>query len=233
MDSQLDVKARTLRGCTDDLMEPVFGHRRWLFGLSFLLLLPVCVNAGEDESFTESVVIFNTVCAKCHEGECSNRLSFENSPEAAASHILRHYPQATGKQWLQRELFVILAYMKEKCAYYPMHASIPADRVWDGSLLDRMTTTPERSYFVPLGPLSPGGYHIGLEFDQDVKLTIQLVSENFEMVVEEYFSASDRHLDIPFSIKGPGNYYFRMYPQESARIIRLAITATGNGVDHP
>jgi len=195
-------------------------------------LLPVCVNAGEDESFTESVVIFNTVCARCHEGECSGRLSFDNSHEPSTGHILRHYPQASGKGWLQRELFVILAYMKEKCAYYPMQTPIPPQRVWDGSLLDRMTTMPESSYFVPLGPLSPGGYHIGLEFDQDVKVTIQLVSENFEMEVEEYLSSGDRHLDIPFSIETPGNYYFRMYPQESARITRLAITATGNGGDH-
>ena len=214
-------------------MKRAIGPRWPLLGLAFLLLQPDCVTALEDEPFTESVVIFNTVCAKCHEGECSGRLSFENTHEPAVNHILRHYRAAGEKRWLQGELFVILAHMKDKCAYYPMQAPIPPNRVWGGDRLDRMRIMPEGSYFVPLGPLPPGDYRLGLAFERDVKATIQLVSGQFEMVVEEYLASRDSHLDIPFAIEAQGNYYFRMYPREAARITGLSITTAGNGVDHP
>lgn len=57
--------------------------------------------ATEGTALTESVVIFNTICAKCHEAECSGRLSFDEAFETSASHILRYYGEASGKQWLQ------------------------------------------------------------------------------------------------------------------------------------
>jgi len=47
------------------------------FGLVGLLLLISPAFAVEDKAFTESVVIFNTICAKCHEAQCSGRLSFD------------------------------------------------------------------------------------------------------------------------------------------------------------
>ena len=57
--------------------------------------------AVEDKAFTESVVIFNTICAKCHEAECSGRLSFDEAFETSSSHILRHYGRASGKKCLR------------------------------------------------------------------------------------------------------------------------------------
>ena len=40
--------------------------------------------------------------------------------DASVNHIVRYYNKASGRKWLQRELFVILNHMKDKCAYYPM-----------------------------------------------------------------------------------------------------------------
>jgi len=211
-------------------MKPVTGHHRWLFGLCLPLLLAARITAAEVAAFTESVVIFNTVCARCHEGECSGRLSLANEHEAAVSHILRHYRQAEGKPSLQSELFDVLAYMKDHCAYYPLQAPIPPDRVWDASRLDPMRTDPEGAYFVPLGPLSPGEYRIGLAFERDVQATIQLLSGQFDMVVEESLATADRRLDIPFPVEAAGDYYFRMYPQRATRVTRLAVTPAGNTV---
>lgn len=98
---------------------------KWQSGIGCLgllgcfLLIPPAL-AVEDKGFTESVVIFNTICSKCHEAQCSGRLSFDEAFEKSTGHILRYYGRASGKQWLQKELFDILNYMKEKCAYYPM-----------------------------------------------------------------------------------------------------------------
>ena len=67
------------------------------FRLVGLLLLISPSFAVEDKAFTESVVIFNTICAKCHEAECSGRLTFDKAFETSTSHILRYYGPASEK----------------------------------------------------------------------------------------------------------------------------------------
>jgi len=194
-----------------------------LWVISFLLI-PHHAFAAEDEPFRESVIIFNTICAKCHEAQCSGRLSFGDAYEASASHIIRHYGNASEKKWLQKELFSILNHMKENCAYYPMSAPVPAKRIWNSEILEKMTTLLERNYFIPVGPFTPGDYNLELKLAKDVKLTAHLVSETFEMVVEDCYQSSNQQLVIPFTIEEAGNYYVRVYPRKPVQITRLAIT---------
>ena len=191
--------------------------------LGYFLPIPPA-SAVEDEAFSESVVIFNTICAKCHEAECSGRLSLEEDFEKSTSHILRHYGQVSGKKWLQKELFDILNYMKVRCAYYPMQAAVPLKRVWEGEIVDKCATLMERNYFIPVGNFKPGYYRIELDLEKDVKITAQLISEKFEWVFEDCYQSSDQRISIPFLIEEKGNYYFRMYPRKPAKIIKLAIT---------
>ena len=200
------------------------------FILVGLLLLLSPSFADEDKAFTESVVIFNTICAKCHEAECSGRLSFDEAFETSTSHILRHYGRASGKEWLQKELFDILNHMKGKCAYFPMRFTVPLTREWSGEILDRFTTLMEKNYFIPLGNFTPGHYRIELELDKDVKVTAHLISEEFEMVMEDCYLSSDRRISFPFLIEESGNYYFRTYPREPVRITRLAIIPLENKI---
>ncbi len=178
---------------------------------------------AEDDTFTESVVIFNTICAKCHEAECSGRLSFDEAFENSTSHILRHYGQASGKRWLQKELFDILNYMKGKCAYYPIQIRVPLKKIWEGDILDKFTTLMVRNYFIPVGNLTPGRYRIEIELEKDVKVAAHLISEEFEWVLDDCYQSSDRRISIPFFIEEPGDHYFRMYPRKPVKIIRFAI----------
>lgn len=200
--------------------------------LSLFLLIPSPAFSKEDTAFTESVVIFNTICAKCHEAQCSGRLSFDEAFEKSTGHILRYYDQASGKQWLQKELFDILNYMKERCAYYPMQSPVPLKRVWSGVVLEKFTTLMERNYFIPVGKFTPGHYRIELELEKDVKVTAQLISAEFEMAVEDCLQSSNRRISIPVLIEEPGDYYFRMYPREAAKLVRLSISPEENEVPH-
>ena len=206
-------------------------HGRYVFPFksAFLVIafyfVSGSISAAEDETFTESVVIFNTICAKCHEAQCSGRLSFDDSFEASVNHIVRYYGEASEKKWLQKELFVILNHMKEQCAYYPMQAPIPPQMVWSGEIVGKMATLVERNYFIPIGPFTPGRYQLELKLAKDAKVTLHLVSETFEMVVEDCYLSSDRQIVIPFSIEEAGNYYVRVYPRKPVQITRLAITA--------
>jgi len=199
----------------------------WIPGLILLLWFSAAVHSEEATPFTESVVIFNTVCAKCHEAECSGRLSFDAAYETSRSHIIRHYGEASDKQWLQQELFAILNYMKERCAYYPMDAPLPARRVWNEEILQRMSTLLERNYFIPLGPFVPGQYRIELELERDARVNVHLVSDGFDMLVEDCLESNGRIIHIPVTIAEPGDYYFRMYPREPVRIERLSVVEGG------
>ena len=212
-------------------------HGRYVFPFksAFLVIafyfVSGSISAAEDETFTESVVIFNTICAKCHEAQCSGRLSFDDSFEASVNHIVRYYGEASEKKWLQKELFVILNHMKEKCAYYPMPTDIPPQRVWSSEILEKMATLLEKNYFIPIGPFTPGRYQLELKLAKDAKVTVHLVSETFDMVVEDCYLSSNRQIVIPFSIEEAGNHYVRVYPREPVQITRLAVTplAQSNG----
>ena len=192
--------------------------------LLVLLIFPYWAFAVEDRPFTESVVIFNTICAKCHEAQCSGRLSFDDALEKSTNHILRYYGPASEKRWLQKELFDILNYMKEKCAYYPSSSSVPLKKTWGSDVLEEFTTLLGRNYFLPVGSLSPGSYRLAFELEKDTRATVHLISEEFDMVVDDCFDSSNKRTEIKFLVEDSGNYFFRMYPREPVRITRLSIT---------
>ncbi|MCW9013168.1 MAG: hypothetical protein OQL06_05235 [Gammaproteobacteria bacterium] len=188
-----------------------------------LLLISSQAFPTENKPFQESVIIFNTICAKCHEAQCSGRASFGDAYEASIEHIVRHYNQASEKKWLQKELFSILNHMKEKCAYYPMSAPVPPQRIWNSEILGKMSTLVEKNYFVPVGPLLPGTYRLELSLAKDEKVTVHFVSEIFDTVIEDCFLASEKQIVIPITIEDAGKYYVRVYPRNPVQITRLAI----------
>jgi len=193
--------------------------------LPILALLSGIVHGDEQEAFTESVVIFNTICAKCHEAQCSGRLSFADAIDASSNHIVRHYEDASGKRWLQEQLFAILNHMKAKCAYYPMDVPVPPQRVWGPEILQKLSTYLEKNYFVPVGRLTTGDYRLELDTAKDEKMTVQVVSERFTMVVEDCFDTQGGRLTIPFSVDEAGNHYVRVYPRTPLRLMRLAVVS--------
>ncbi len=191
--------------------------------LVYLLFFAGNIWSAGNKPFTGSVVVFNTVCAKCHEAECSGRLSFDKDFEASAGHILRHYAEASGDKELQKELFAILNYMKEKCAYYPMSFPIPVHRIWNSGLLDRMVTARKKNYFIPVGSFTPGSYGLELLLAKEAKITVHLVSDTFDLVIEDCYESSGKRIVIPFTIEEPGKYYLRIYPRQPVRMVRLTI----------
>ncbi|MBT3206197.1 MAG: hypothetical protein HOM14_01280 [Gammaproteobacteria bacterium] len=198
----------------------------WTLCLFSLALIPGEALSIEDEPFRESVIIFNTICAKCHEAQCSGRLSFSNSYQASIDHIVRHYDSASEKKWLQKELFTILNHMKEKCAYYPVPLNVPPNRIWGTETLEKKTTLRERNYFIPIGPFTPGHYNLEIELAKDAKITMHIISETFELVIEDCYQTSGQRLVIPFFIEETENYYLRVYPRIPVQITQLAISTT-------
>ena len=191
----------------------------------FLLLVfpPILSEADDEEVFTESVVIFNTICAKCHEAECSGRMSFHMEYQESVNHMVRHYTEVSGKEWMQKQLYLILNHMKEKCAYYPMEVDVPPQRVWGSEALDKLRTSLGKNYFIAVGSFDPGEYQLTLRLEEDAKVTIHMISGDFEMVVEDCYQSKNRHIVIPFNIEESSDYYVRMYPRYPVNMTELVI----------
>ncbi len=193
-------------------------------GLSLLLcLLPLAVPAAPPS--TGSVIVFNTVCARCHEGECSGRLSFTDSRDASRGHILRHYPEAGAHPGMTRELFALLDHMKKECSFYPLQQPAGSGRSWGGDALEPYATPGKRNLFIPIGKLPPGTYRLHVETDREIRLRVQLVTENFDLVVETCENTSNGRLDLPFTIEEPEHYFLRLYLREPAKVGEVRIEA--------
>jgi hypothetical protein len=83
-----------------------------------LIALLFSLSAGAGEIPQSTFVRFNTVCATCHEGECSGRLSFQSGVSAALGHMQRHLGKVTEIE--ASDLFGLIKYTKERCAHYPV-----------------------------------------------------------------------------------------------------------------
>ena len=130
-------------------------HDRRGIALPLLLLglfWPLTAQAADIPLAT--VVRFNTLCATCHEGECSGRLSFDLGIQASENHIRRHAGDVGQNVW--RDLARLLAHMKQACAYYPMAVDIPENRHWGPEALAALHNAKENAWFIPLGHLPAG-----------------------------------------------------------------------------
>lgn len=142
-----------------------------------------CAPVDAAEVSRASVVKFNTVCASCHEGECSGRMSFSSGVAAAQGHVRRYLPSASSLD--VEELFALLKYTKERCAYYPLADAIPANGMWDAETLRQWRNPGGENYFIPLGRMRRGNYQLGLRFDGETAASVRITDEKFDVLLEE------------------------------------------------
>lgn len=200
--------------------------KRIVYACGVLLALP-CMAWGGQPALpqTESVIVFNTACARCHEGQCSGRLSFSGAAQDTFDHIARHYRPAAERPGLQQELHTILGYMKSECAFYPLDIGTPPDRQWDADSLARLSTPAGMDYFIPLGNLHPGTYRLSLTTDDDGRLTLQVLDEGFDWLVDTCRETGDRRLEIGFDVAVDTRYYLRVLSRGAGRLTGLALQA--------
>ncbi len=179
------------------------------------------ITAVCDEMPVGSVVAFNTQCARCHEGECSGRLSFQLSEDAADEHIRRH----GGPLPLQtvRDLDELLRYMKERCAFYPMPLALANDRRWDKGTLDLLRNLEGAAYFLPLGRLGSGVYRLRMDgLAPGLRICSELVAADFDLVSHEVLTQDGGVLVLRFRVDAPAELFLR---------IRTPVPATLTQVD--
>lgn len=176
------------------------------------------VQAGAAGISRTSAVNFNTVCANCHEGECSGRLSFTSGVAATQGHILRHLPASSPLQ--VEELFTILKYTKEHCAQYPLPDAAPANGVWNAEALQQWRSPEGKGYFIPLGKMRRGIYRLELRFDGKPEAGIRITNDKFDVLLEEQ-QCKDHDFNHILPVTTDGLYFLHL--KSSASLLGLTL----------
>ena len=172
---------------------------------------------GVAEVSRATTVKFNTVCTRCHEGECSGRLSFSSGVAATRSHVRRYLPSSSSLE--VEELFAILKYTKEHCAHYPLPDAVPANGVWGVEALRQWRSPDGDSYFIPLGRMRRGVYHLGLRFDGKSEASMRITNEKFEVLLEEQL-CKDRACERTLPVTAEALYYLHL----KSNVVLLGLT---------
>ncbi len=157
------------------------------------------------------------MCANCHEGECSGRLSFNSGASAAANHVRRYLDNVSEKQL--DALYAVLRFTKEHCHVYPVKAT----DIWDWNrrqdALIRWRNPDNDRYFIPLGALKLGTYELRMTMAEDVQGQWRVIDEDFEIVAEEKFCRGQ-------SLRGKfeaGNKSYYLHLQSRSALIDLQL----------
>jgi len=189
--------------------------------IAVFLLIPSRVNATEKIEIKSSI-IFNTACARCHEGECSGRMTFHMGKDIAGQHIRRYGGELSNKT--THQLFDLLRYMKEECDFYPIPVSIPVDRVWNETQLSQLKTPSGKGYFIPLGRLEVGTYRLLLQgLDAKVKTYIGIVTGDFEFACEEFVNQDNLEKGIQFEAEEFIEHYLRINGRKLLSLTRIKL----------
>ena len=175
-----------------------------------------------------SVVAFNTQCARCHEGECSGRMSFQLSEDAADEHIRRH----GGSLPVQtvRDLGELLRYMKEQCAFYPMPLALANDRRWDKGTLDLLRNLEGAAYFLPLGRLGSGVYRLRMDgLAPGLRICAELVAADFDLVSHEVLTQDGGAQVLRFWVDAPAELFLRIRTPVPAALTQVDLATEGPG----
>ena len=186
----------------------------------FLLIFTIPILADEklDKISLKSAVIFNTHCAKCHEGQCSGRLTFDTGSEAASNHIKRYCDDATISTCEVKEYFTLLNYMKKECLLY-----MPNAIKYNSKNLLSFATSTHKRYFITLGVLKKGEYKLLAKTKDDVRYRVEIISSQFDTYLDRSICSSFKTNEFEFSIDEKLNYYLRINSKKTVYFQTLEI----------
>ena len=166
----------------------------------------------------KSSVTFNTLCAKCHEGQCSGRLTFDTGSEAASNHIKRYCNDANVSKCEIKEYFTLLNYMKKECLLF-----MPNEAKFNKDNLTLFATASHKRYFIPLGVLKKGNYSLELEVKEDIHFKLEVISSQFDSYLNEAFCPESKGKKFKFSIEENINYFLRIQSKKPLHLHSLKI----------
>ena len=187
---------------------------------SIFFVFPPYLSSDEkvQDISTKTAVIFNTLCAKCHEGECSGRLSFDSDSQAASSHIKRYAEEKNLSKGDTKEFFTLLEHMKKECALW-----MPDNGSWEPENLLHFALPSQHGYFIPLGILKHGKYRLHIETKEDIRFRVEVISNHFDHYFDRSIISGGKEQRILFNIDAPVTAFLRIRSRQSLHITALKI----------
>lgn len=167
---------------------------------------------------TKTAVIFNTLCAKCHEGECSGRLSFDSDSQVASSHIKRYAEEKNLSKGEIKEFFTLLEHMKKECALW-----MPDNGRWKSENLLHFALPSQHGYFIPLGILKHGKHRIHIETKEDIRFRVEVISSHFDPLLDRSIISGGKDQRLLFNIDVPVSTFLRIRSRMPLHITALKI----------
>ncbi|MEA3374243.1 MAG: hypothetical protein U9Q62_11225 [Campylobacterota bacterium] len=192
----------------------------FLFLVMFFSIFSVSLSGDEEMErvSTKTAVVFNTLCAKCHEGQCSGRLSFDTGAEAADSHIRRYAGDTNISAGETKDFFTLLNYMKKKCALY-----MPDNGRWKPENLSHFALPSHDGYFIPLGAMKSGSYSLNIETKEHVVFRVEVMSEHLDSLLYESRCPDQEDQTFHFTIDEPVDAFLRIRSREPLHLTSLEI----------
>ena len=189
--------------------------------LAAIVILPSPVFTY-DHINIESKVIFNTTCARCHEGECSGRMSFHLPESAADQHILRHGGELSPQ--IISQLFELLRYMKEQCSFYPFAQALTQQGIWNSDALAKFHTPSNKAYFIPLGQIEPGDYQLRFKgFNEKTNICVEIINGEFNFIEKESINRETQPNKLNFHIEQQSKHFLRITAQKPISLNQLEL----------
>ena len=190
----------------------------WLLILFITFPLHLLSAQKVEDSSTKVAVIFNTLCAKCHEGECSGRLSFDIGSKAASSHIKRYAGDINISKGETEEFFSLLNYMKKECALW-----MPESGEWKPKNLSHFALPSSKGYFIPLGVLQEGKYNLEIKLKDDIHFRVEVLSDRFEHFLDISACPDGKKQMLQFTVEKSVNTFLRIQSRIPVQIIDLNV----------
>lgn len=188
--------------------------------LASMFLLPSFVCASDNIAI-KSIVIFNTTCAQCHEGECSGRMSFHLPERAVNQHICRHGGDLSADRI--RQLARLLRHMKEECSFYPVPLALVNDHIWGSDVLNQFQSPSRQAYFIPLGRLNSGLYQLLFEEPNRIKFCAEIINDEFDFIDKDNLNGEHGKQGLQFQIEERSEYFLRLTAQKPVNFKKLEL----------
>ncbi|MDK9724257.1 MAG: hypothetical protein OEL88_05155 [Sterolibacteriaceae bacterium MAG5] len=192
--------------------------KSWPQPVAALLATAMSLAAAAEAVPDAAVVRFNAICATCHEGECSGRLSFDSGAAAARNHVERHAGPSDAS--LLRQLYAILRHTKENCHQYPLTNPPQARSEWTAEDIAPWRDTHFGTYFIPLGELGTGQRRLEFEFDGPATGSARLADERMDTAAEERFSRGSEPAMVLTAVAGM-RYYLHLQTEAVLQQLRI------------
>ncbi len=193
----------------------------WLVILFITFPLHLASSPKVENSSIKTSVIFNTLCAKCHEGECSGRLSFDTGSKTASSHIKRYTGDDTLSKKHIKEFFTLLNHMKKACEIY-----MPGNEKWQEKDLSHFALPSSKGYFIPLGTLEKGTYRIVIETKEDTHFQLEILSDHFEHFLNRQICPERKDNILQFTVDKAVPAFLRIQSRNPIHIVSMKVKAT-------